>query len=96
MGVRHCEQGTDHSVTVVDTLKSRLMGATKAFKEAWGGRTLSSQLSTRAPLRVCVCHLYPLSRYFPLFPLKVGAQVAVVCPPVSPLSSYPPLLRCPS
>ena len=27
------KQGTDHSVTVVDTLKSRLMGATKSFKE---------------------------------------------------------------
>ena len=27
------KQGLDHSVTVVDTLKSRLMGATKSFKE---------------------------------------------------------------
>ena len=27
------KQGQDHSVTVVDTLKSRLMGATKSFKE---------------------------------------------------------------
>ena len=27
------KQGTDHSVTVVDTLKTRLMGATKSFKE---------------------------------------------------------------
>lgn len=27
------KQGSDHSVTVVDTLKSRLMGATKSFKE---------------------------------------------------------------
>jgi hypothetical protein len=27
------KQGMDHSVTVVDTLKSRLMGATKSFKE---------------------------------------------------------------
>jgi syntaxin 5 len=25
------KQGADHSVTVVDTLKTRLMGATKAF-----------------------------------------------------------------
>lgn len=27
------KQGSDHSVTVVDTLKTRLMGATKSFKE---------------------------------------------------------------
>ena len=31
--VSSTKQGTDHSVTVVDTLKTRLMGATKSFKE---------------------------------------------------------------
>ena len=44
------KQGSDHSVTVVDTLKHRLMGATKAFKETLTMRqeNVKNQNSRRA------------------------------------------------